>query len=76
MTNLTISIDENLLRKARIRALEEGTSVNALLRGYLETFTGLSTARRRAVGRLLALSEAAQSASGGRTWTRNELHER
>jgi plasmid stability protein len=36
MSNLTITIDEETLRRARIRALEQGTSVNALLRDYLE----------------------------------------
>jgi plasmid stability protein len=76
MTNLTIAVDEDLLRRARIRALEQGTSVNALLRDYLEAFTGASNARRRAVDRLLALSEAARSGRGDRRWTRDELHER
>lgn len=57
MANLTIAVDDDLLRRARIRALEQGTSVNALLRDYLEAFTGASSARRRAVDRLLALSE-------------------
>jgi len=76
VTNLTIAIDEDLLRRARIRALEQGTSVNALLRSYLESFTGASAARRQAVDRLLALSKSSQSARGGRRWTRDELHER
>jgi hypothetical protein len=32
MVTLTIAVDEQMLKKARIRALEEGTSVNAVLR--------------------------------------------
>jgi predicted nucleic acid-binding protein len=40
MANLTITVDEELLRRARIRALEQGTSVNALLREYLSAFAG------------------------------------
>jgi predicted HicB family RNase H-like nuclease len=39
MTNLTISIDGQILKKARMRALEEGISINALLREYLEKYT-------------------------------------
>ena len=35
MTNLTITVDDEVLRRARIRALEEGSSVNAVLRDYL-----------------------------------------
>ena len=36
MANLTLAVDDQLLRQARLRALEQGTSVNALLRDYLE----------------------------------------
>jgi hypothetical protein len=35
MTNLTVSVEDDVLRQARIRALELGTSVNALVRSYL-----------------------------------------
>ncbi|MBM3686893.1 MAG: hypothetical protein FJW85_07835 [Actinobacteria bacterium] len=38
MTNLTITVDEETLRRARIRALEEGSSVNAVLREYLSRY--------------------------------------
>ena len=41
MANLTITVDEETVKRARIRALEEGTSVNALLRGYLEDYAGV-----------------------------------
>ena len=36
MTNLTLSVDETLLRKARILALARGTSVNAMVREFIE----------------------------------------
>ena len=35
MTNLTISLDENTVRKARLRAIDEGTSVSAKVREFL-----------------------------------------
>ena len=35
MKNITVSIDEETHRQARIRAAELGTSVSALVRGYL-----------------------------------------
>ena len=38
MANLTITVDEDILKRARMRALEEGTSVNALLAEYLTRF--------------------------------------
>ena len=37
MKNITVSVDEETHRLARIRAAELGTSVSALVRGYLKT---------------------------------------
>ena len=38
MTNLTISLDENIVRQARIRAIGEGTSVSAKVREFLAQY--------------------------------------
>jgi plasmid stability protein len=76
MANLTIVIDDGVLRRARIRALEQGTSVNAILRSYLETYAAVDAEREGAVGRMLEASRQATTGSGGRRWTRDELHER
>lgn len=76
MTNLTISVDDDVLRRARIKALEQGTSVNAILRDYLSTWSGGVMERRQAVEKLLAVSAHAKSGRAGRRWTRDELHER
>ncbi len=73
MANLTISIDEGLLRQARIRALEQGTSVNALLRDYLTAFAGAADAQASALTDLLALSAVSTARRGSSTWTREEL---
>jgi plasmid stability protein len=76
MANLTIAVDDDVLRRARIRALEQGTSVNAILRDYLVAFSAARELRARAIESLLNL--AAQTESGGGTghWSREELHER
>ena len=37
MANLTITVPDEILKSARRRALEQGTSVNAVLRDYLQT---------------------------------------
>lgn len=76
MANLTITVEDDLLKQARIRAIEQGTSVNAILRDYLEQYAGLKTEREAAARAILALSETAQSGHAGRRWTRDELHER
>lgn len=75
MANLTLTVDEETLRRARIRALEEGTSVNALVRDYLRGYAGEHEGAR-AVGRFVRRARDAQSGSGGLTWTREELHDR
>ena len=76
MANLTITIDDDLLRKARIRALEQGTSVNAILRDYLTAFAGAGDAQTRALADLLTISSGSTARRGSATWTRDELHER
>lgn len=77
MANLTLTIDGLLLKQARVRALEEDTSVNALVRGYLEDYANPSPQRQGLAG-FLALTEPIGAGSGeaGRSWTRDELYER
>ena len=38
MTNLTLSIDDKVLQAARIRAVQEGTSVNEICRKAIEAY--------------------------------------
>ena len=47
MANLTIAIEDDLLKKARLKAVEDGTSVNAVVREFLREYTGnaVGTAR-------------------------------
>ncbi len=77
MTNLTLTIDEDILRMARIKALELGTSVNALVREYLRQLAGRSTAAE-GVAEFFAATRGAEAGSGpgGRSWSRDELYER
>ena len=75
MSNLTITIDEATLKKARLRALNQGISVNELLRRFLESYAGVSALEASALQDLLALSQAARSRRrGARRWSRAELH--
>jgi plasmid stability protein len=76
MANLTIAIDDEVLKQARIRAIEQGTSVNAVLRDYLASYAGTKASQEKAVKRLLRLSQRAKARRGGHQWTRDELHER
>ena len=76
VANLTITIDDELLRQARIRALDQGTSDNALLRDYLMAFAGAGDAQARALDDLLAVAAASTSRRGTATWSRDDLHSR
>lgn len=76
MSNLTIAIDDDVLERARARALALGTSVNAVVRQHLEAFAGGDEDRERALQELFALADRTKSRRAGRTWTRDELHER
>jgi plasmid stability protein len=76
MSNLTITVDDDILRRARVRAVEGGTSVNAVLRDYLHAYAGGDAQRRTAMDQVLALSRARATGRGANRWTRDELHER
>lgn len=67
------------------RALEQGTSVNALLREHLESYAsrpqitaGSREEQLEALERIIALAKEVNAGSGpeGRTWTREELYDR
>jgi len=76
MSNLTITVDEEVLRRARIRALEQGTSVNKVLGEYLKTYAGIAHIEDAVEG-ALAVATRASGGSGpaGRSWTREDLHD-
>lgn len=76
MVNLTLSIDEQLLRRARVKAVEEGRTVNAVVREQLEQYVD-DRAASAVAAELLELSERTDAGSGteGRTWRREELYE-
>jgi len=79
MANLTVSINDDVLKRARIRALEENTSVNAVVGKYLEEYARSEEVRRsrqKALKRLLRVADAHSIDRGGRPWSREELHER
>jgi hypothetical protein len=60
--NLTLSIDEETVREARRRAEAMGTSVNQLIREYLQ--------------QLANSANASATTPVGRKFNRDELHER
>lgn len=77
MANLTITIDESVLRRARTKAAAGGTSVNAVMRDFLEQYAGRSDVAA-ALAEMFEIADSAGASSGeaGITWTREDLHDR
>lgn len=73
--NVTIAIEATLLRRARIKALEEGTSLNAVLRERVEAYVSRASTATAAKTTFLRLAGASK-ARGGQKVTREEMHER
>jgi plasmid stability protein len=77
MANVTLVVDDDLLRRARAKAAERGTSVNAVIRELLEHYAGPSQAGA-ALEAMFRVADAGGAAigDGGITWTRDDLHDR
>jgi hypothetical protein len=75
-TNVTLKLDADLLREARVMAAEEGRSISALLTDRLEAMVrdrkAFDKARRRALARLREGMDLQWTAPKAR----EELHER
>ena len=65
MANLTIIVDDEVLKRARVRAKEQGTSVNAVLRDYLEQYAGTRSAQEQALSKPDPIFLDISPASGG-----------
>ena len=77
VANLTLAIDDDLLRRARIRAVQEGTSVNAVVRAYLMAYADTDSASM-AMQRFLEIGDDHGDtgvSSGARAWTRSGLYD-
>jgi hypothetical protein len=72
--NLTLSIDDATVAKARKVAEAQGTSLQALVRGYLRGVAG-DDGRDLALARLQAGWETGPGHSGGYVWRRSDAYE-
>ncbi len=54
MSNVTLAIDDALLKEARIKALKDGTSVNEICRRAIEQYVGRESAGEDLAARLRA----------------------
>jgi hypothetical protein len=73
--NLTLSLDERLLEKARKVASAMGKSVNQLIREHLEQITSKSPVEEE-IAELRRLSQDSGGRSRGWKFDREEIHAR
>ena len=77
MTNLTISIDEAVVRQARVRAIQEGTSVSAKIRDFLAAYAQVGQAQQAAVQSFVAAARRSQANVGNaERWSREDAYDR
>jgi hypothetical protein len=76
VANLTIALDEQLLREARIKAVQQGTSVNEICRQAVERFArgdaALHQQRADRLQRILANAAQAAPRGTGPAWPGRE----
>jgi len=74
--NVTVSLDRQTLRKAKILAAKQGTSISVLLAGQIEVLVGAEEAYEQAERQALALLDQGFHLGGVIRASRDELHER
>ena len=75
VVNITLSVDERLVRRARKKAEAMGKSLNQLVREYFERLAGSDDAERD-VAELRHLSREGNGRARRWRFNRDELHER
>lgn len=73
--NVTVQLDEAVIRRAKVVAAKRGTSVSALVAHHLEALDEADARYEDARQRARRALDAA-APRGGRTWGRDELHDR
>ncbi len=73
--NLTLQLDAEVIRRARVVAARRGTSVSALAAVQLTELVDREERVEQARVRAEAILKKA-TPRGGRSWTRDELHDR
>ena len=70
--NITLSAEEDLIERARLRAAKEKTTLNAAFRDWLQRYAGVETGRNE-FGQLMKHLSHVRS---GRKFSRDEMNER
>jgi predicted transcriptional regulator len=77
--NVTLTLDDNLVKRVRRLAAERDTTMTALIRKHLELIAPAPLSAAEKKRRLAALEESIRTMgfhSGGKQWTREERNAR
>ena len=74
--NVTLTVDDRVLREARKIALDRNTSVNQMVREFLEQLVGEPDRRKEALRKIEEFWRTHTVEVGPITWTRDDLHDR
>ncbi|WP_372949980.1 hypothetical protein [Mariniphaga sp.] len=72
LKNITFSVEEDLIQKARERAISEKTTLNAVFRRWLKQYSE----RKKAAEEYDKIMESLRYAKAGRKFSREEMNER
>ena len=76
MKNITVSVDEDTYRRARIAAAQRSTSVSALVRDYLRTLANRGEVETDITAALFAAMDRTSDFRASDRLTRDEVHVR
>ena len=74
--NITLAVPDDTLREVRKIAAERETTVNALVREYLEHLAAHKKRRARLELEIEAFAQRTRAEVGDITWSREDAHER
>ena len=74
--NVTVSLNVQVIRKAKILAAKRSTSISSMLAEHIEALVNEDEAQERAACSAIARLEGGLRMGGGKLASREELHER
>ncbi|MCD6225372.1 MAG: hypothetical protein J7K32_07650 [Deltaproteobacteria bacterium] len=77
MPNITLSVNDDIIKKVRKIAIDKNTTLTALVRDFLTTIAKQDVQHRKKAAEKIGESFKTKSRNMGvREWTREALHER
>lgn len=76
MKNITLAVDDAVLEQVKLAAVEQRTTVNAMVRDFFATVAAKRRAKDEARQALLKLAQEAAGDIGGKKWNREALYDR